>query len=62
MRTSRFSEGQIAMALRQLPSQPNELWAMDSMHDTLANGETLRVLTAIDICTLACVALVAAKG
>jgi hypothetical protein len=71
MRKSRFSEEQIAMALRQaeagttvdevcrklgvsqgtlarpLPTRPNELWAMDFMHDTLARGETIRVLTAM---------------
>ncbi len=46
---------------RPLPSQPNQLWAMDFMHDTLANGESIRVLTAIDVCTRECVALVAAK-
>jgi len=36
---------------------PNQLWAMDFMHDTLANGRTLRVLTVIDTFTRECVAL-----
>ena len=46
---------------RPLPTRANEFWAMDFMHDTLARGETIRVLTAIDVCTRECVALVASK-
>jgi putative transposase len=34
---------------------------MDFMHDTLANGETIRVLTVVDLCTRECIALQAAK-
>jgi putative transposase len=34
---------------------------MDFMHDTLASRETIRVLTAIDVCTRECVALVVAR-
>ena len=41
------------------PCRPNEQWAMDFMHDTLATGRTLRLLTVIDIHTRECVALVA---
>ncbi len=41
------------------PRQPNEQWAMDFMHDTLAAGRTLRILTVIDVHTRECVALVA---
>jgi putative transposase len=37
-------------------------WAMDFMHDTLANGSKIRVLTAIDLYTRECVALEAAAG
>ena len=40
----------------------NEQWAMDFMHDTLASGQNFRVLTAIDLFTRECVALVAAFG
>jgi putative transposase len=47
---------------RPMPSQPNEQWAMDFMHDTLAWGTTIRVLTAIDLCTRECVVLRVAKG
>src|SRR5262249_15012711 len=35
-------------------------WAMDFMHDTLAGGASIRVLTAIDLHTRECVALQAA--
>jgi integrase-like protein/helix-turn-helix protein len=51
----------VARIVRPLPALPNELWAMDFMHDTLARGESIRVLTVIDVCTRECVALVAAK-
>ena len=47
--------------VRPRPTQANELWAMDFMHDTLASRETIRVLTAIDVCTRECVALVVAR-
>jgi len=47
---------------RPLPTAANEIWAMDFMHDTLATGETFRVLTAIDVHTWECVALVPARS
>lgn len=37
----------------------NERWAMDFVHDVLAGGRTIRILTAIDAYTRECVALVA---
>jgi hypothetical protein len=42
---------------RPAPQAPNELWAMDFMHDTLASGRAMRVLTAIDVYTWECLAL-----
>lgn len=36
---------------RPAPVAANEFWAMDFMHDTFSSGETLRVLTAIDVHT-----------
>jgi putative transposase len=47
-------------AARQQPAAPvtaNEMWATDFIHDTLADGRTIRVLTAIDVFTRECVAL-----
>ena len=44
-----------------LVTQPNQRWAMDFMHDTLAGGHTIRVFTVVDVCTRECVALVAAR-
>ena len=52
-------------AKRRVPAMPgrwNELWAMDFMHDTLAEGRTLRVLTVLDVYSRECVALVAGRG
>ena len=37
--------------------KPNERWAMDFMHDTLASGEKIRVLTVVDVFTRECLAL-----
>jgi len=51
----------VARIVRPLPVEPNELWAMDFMHDTLERGESIWVLTVMDVCTRECVALVAAK-
>jgi putative transposase len=39
----------------------NQQWAMDFMHDTLAGGAKIRVLTAIDLFSRECVALMAAE-
>jgi len=44
------------------PETPNEIWAMDFMHDTLADGRRLRVLTVVDTYTRECVALEAAPS
>jgi putative transposase len=43
------------------PTQPNERWAMDFMHDTLADGRAMRILTVLDVSARECVALVAAQ-
>lgn len=45
----------------QVAHSPNERWAMDFMHDTLACGGRMRVLTVIDVFTRECLALVAKK-
>jgi putative transposase len=45
-----------------MPGRPNERWAMDFMHDTVADGRTLRVLTVLDVYSRECVALVAGRG
>jgi putative transposase len=42
--------------------RPNERWAMDFMHDMLAHGSRMRVLTVIDVFTRECLALVAGKS
>ena len=47
---------------RTVPTQPNERWAMDFMHDMLKNGRAIRVFTLVDVCTRECVALHAAAG
>ena len=50
---------------RQVPGMPsrlNERWAMDFMHDTLADGRTVRVFTVVDVFSRECVALVAGRG
>ncbi len=48
-----------ARELRPVPTAANERWAMDFVHDTLAGGQAIRVLTVLDVHTRECVALVA---
>jgi putative transposase len=43
-------------------TRPGERWAMDFMHDTLADGRSIRVFTLVDVYSRACVALRAAPG
>jgi putative transposase len=38
-------------------SRPDQRWAMDFVHDMLAGGRTIRILTVIDVHTRECVAL-----
>lgn len=52
----------VARILRPAPLQVNERWAMDFVHDTLAGGQTIRVLTMLDVHTRECIALVAQAG
>jgi len=47
---------------RPQPASANERWAMDFVHDTLAGGRTMRVLTVVDVHTRECVALVPQLG
>lgn len=44
------------------PEAPNEVWAMDFMHDALGDGKTLRVLTVVDTFSRECVALEAGRS
>ena len=38
-------------------SEPNQQWAMDFVHDKLASGRTIRMLTVVDTFTRECLAL-----
>ncbi len=51
--------GAAARELRPVPTAANERWAMGFVHGTAAGGQTIRVLTVIDVHTRECVALVA---
>jgi transposase InsO family protein len=42
--------------LCELPTRLNEQWAMDFMHDSLADGTTFRVMTLIDLYSRECLA------
>jgi len=45
--------------VRPLVSRANERWAMDFVHDVLADGRTIRILAVVDVFSRECVALVA---
>ena len=59
LKRKRTKRRRAAVARRQVhpPTRPNERWAMDFMHDTLADGRKMRVLTVIDVFTRECLAL-----
>lgn len=38
-------------------TEPNQQWSLDFVHDRLANGRTIRVLTVVDTFTRECLAL-----
>jgi putative transposase len=62
-RRRRRKIGGKAAVRRQTPvtvTRPNERWAMDLMHDVLADGRAVRVFTLVDVLTRECVALRAA--
>src|ERR1700733_13029091 len=40
-----------------LATGPNQQWSLDFVHDRLANGRTIRVLTVVDTFTRECLAL-----
>ncbi len=39
------------------PKAPNEAWSLDFVHDRLSNGQKIRALTIIDVCTRECLAI-----
>lgn len=49
----------VPRAARLLPGAANERWAMDFIHDQLADGTPFRVLSIVDLYTRECVGLVA---
>jgi hypothetical protein len=61
-RRPRRHRSAVVRKVRPMRAQPNQQWAMDFIHDTLASGEKIRLLTAIDLCTRECAALQVAKG
>jgi putative transposase len=42
---------------RVIPTRPNQVWSMDFVHDRLAAGHPIRLLTLIDTYTRECIAL-----
>jgi putative transposase len=40
-----------------MPTQPNQQWSIDFVHDRLASGRSMRVLTLVDVFTRECLAL-----
>ncbi len=61
-RRPRRHRSAVARVRLPAPTQPNEQWAMDFMHDTLADGRAVRILTVLDVYARECVALVGAAA
>lgn len=49
----------VAREARPVPTVVNERWAMDFVHDTLAGGQRIRLLTVLDVYTRECLAIAA---
>jgi putative transposase len=52
----------VPRAQRQIATRPNEIWAMDFMHERLADGSKIRLLTIVDLFSRECVALSVARS
>ena len=59
-RRPRRHRSAVVRVQRVAPTRPNEQWAMDFMHDTLADGRAVRILTMLDVYTRECLALIVA--
>ena len=59
-RRPRRHRSAVARVRLPAPTQPNEQWAVDFMHDTLADGRAVRILTVLDVYARECVAIGAA--
>ena len=49
--------GWFVWASRSSRTAPNQEWALDFVHDRIANGRSIRVLTGVDTFTRECLAL-----
>jgi putative transposase len=45
-----------------VPDRANRIWALDFMHDALANGRRIRFFTAVDACTRECLEIETGTG
>ena len=61
-RRPRRHRSAVARVRLPAPTQPNQQLAMDFMHDTLADGRAVRILTVLDVYARECVALVGAAA
>ena len=48
-KTPRRKRAIVAQVKREVTSQPNEIWALDFMHERPADGSKSRVLTTVDL-------------
>ena len=46
----------------EFAKKPNDIWAMDFMHERLADGSKIRLLTIVDLYSRECVALSVARS
>ena len=52
----------VPRAQRQIATRPNEIWAMNLMHERLADGSKIHLLTIVDLFSRECVALSVARS
>lgn len=62
IKTPRRRRAAIVRLTRVVPTAPNQSWAMDFMHDVLADGTKVRLLTVVDSCSRESLALEVGYG
>jgi putative transposase len=62
IKTPRRRKAAVVRSARRIPTKANEVWAMDFMHERLADHRKIRLLTIVDLFTRECVALEVAYG
>ncbi len=62
VKTPRRRRAAVVRSMRMVAERPNQIWAMDFMHDRLSDHTKIRFLTIVDLYSRECVALEVARS